>query len=135
MGKNKVVDTIQDNLIYHGSSLGFSNVGVEVLSDGQSATVARVSISNETDGYYTALASAVCAEDDDFDLNIGRNIAVGRAVRQLGRLILSEGQDAVHAKDRQKRKQKEASEKAAKAAEKRRKAAEKQHKDKRSKVK
>lgn len=124
----KKATALQDDLVFHTDSLGLDNISVEVLSDGSSSTVARVSLNDPvTFNSYTAVASSSLAEGDIFDLEVGRNIAVGRAIRQLGRTILSEGQTEVHRRDRSKRKQQTASEQAAKEAAKRRKAAEAQY--------
>ena len=53
--------------------------------------------------------TAKTAAPDKFDVEVGRKIALGRALRNAGRTILSEGQDEVHERDRVRRSQEEAS--------------------------
>lgn len=56
--------------------------------------------------------SAKCSSQDKFDLETGYNLAYGRALRQLGRELLHEGNAAVAAADRDRQRQLEAAEKA-----------------------
>lgn len=59
--------------------------------------------------FVEATGTAKTAAPDKFDVEVGRKIALGRALRNAGRTILSEGQDEVHERDRVRRSQEEAS--------------------------
>ena len=57
----------------------------------------------------SATGTAKTAAPDKFEPEVGYKIALGRALRDLGRQNLKEGQEEVHAKDRIRQKQEEAS--------------------------
>ena len=61
---------------------------------------------------FVATGSSRALKEDEFDTQIGIELAFGRAIRSLGRGILSSGNSKVHEVDAFKRSQREASEKA-----------------------
>lgn len=60
---------------------------------------------------FTASGASKCDEHDTFDVATGAQLAIGRAVRQLGREIYKAGNDTVRANDKIRAKQKAESEK------------------------
>jgi len=52
--------------------------------------------------YYAEVGSAKCARHDQYDPQIGYQLAAGRAFRQIGRNMLSEGNRAVHDADKER---------------------------------
>lgn len=52
--------------------------------------------------YYAEVGSAKCARHDQYDPQIGYQLAAGRAFRQIGRKMLSDGNSAVHAADKER---------------------------------
>jgi hypothetical protein len=58
---------------------------------------------------YTSAGTAVCDPKDKFNPEVGLKLALGRAIRQIGRDILHEGQASVHAADKARKSQEEAS--------------------------
>lgn len=62
--------------------------------------------------YYAARSSSRRDPSDAPNSEIGTKLAIGRAVRQLGREILKDGQSLVREQERARRKQAEAAEKA-----------------------
>lgn len=65
--------------------------------------------------YYSEVGSAKCARNDQYDQHTGYLLAAGRAFRQIGRNMLSEGHSAVHAADKE-RERREAARAAAEVA-------------------
>ena len=98
-----------------------TRIAVEEIVD-EKAEIVTVRVTDYTRGEpaRSAAGTAKTASPDKFDIEIGRKIARGRALRNLGRQILSEGQDEVHARDKVRRSQEEASQLAREAKQARR---------------
>ena len=95
------------------------HIHLDILSDGHKTVVAEAFMYTTYGDRIAATASSSCNPLDHFDYNVGASLAVGRAVRALGRQILAEGHEAVHHNDRARQKQLEAAEKAYKERKKR----------------
>jgi len=79
----------------------------------EKAEVVTAEVGVDVDGvFYSAVGTSKTAHPDKFDPEIGVKIATGRAIRQLGRNILKDGQDEVHRRDRVRQAQIEQSERA-----------------------
>lgn len=62
--------------------------------------------------YYTSRASSRRDPSDSPNVEIGLKLALGRAIRQLGREILKDGQDLVREAEKKRQRQEEAAEEA-----------------------
>lgn len=97
-------------------------VGINSITDGDVVAVEATAWINGVD-LYKVSASSRRDPHDPCNPEIGVKLAVGRALRQLGREILKEGQDGVRRQDKARRTQELASQEARNRKEKRRKAA------------
>lgn len=84
-----------------------TEIVVTFTTDWKKVVIAEAML--EGDRTYISTASASVDPGDQFDFDTGVNLAVGRAVRQLGRDILNQGQKTVHKKDKARRIQKQKS--------------------------
>ena len=83
------------------------------LVDENSGTVTvEVEITFPNSKVFTATGSSKASKEDPFDVNVGYELAYGRALRALGRQILASGHRQVHETDRFRTEQKAASERA-----------------------
>jgi hypothetical protein len=103
-------------------------VGIQLIGD-EDATVVKAS-AWIGDDYYESVGSARRDPRDIPNASIGLNLAVGRAIRQLGRDILSDGQERVREADEFSKRQAEAGAEARKRKDERAKALKKQLKSK-----
>lgn len=83
-------------------------IGLSVQTDGDKAVMVTASALSPEGSFFEATESSVCATDDRFNLDTGIKMAVGRALRQLGRDMIRDAFKDVAQQDRAREAQAEA---------------------------
>lgn len=83
-----------------------NEIAVTQVYDDKDVTFAVVNV-----GGRSATGHAKVCEPDKFDSEIGRKLALGRALRKLGRELVGEAYDEVHENDKEREKQEAATRK------------------------
>lgn len=96
------------------SDLSISNIN-ETAIIAEDGTIVVMIYGMIGEKYFEATGTAKLDPGDTFDEQIGLELAYGRALRTLGRRVLSEGNRGVHLKDKARQAQQEASKAALKA--------------------
>lgn len=86
-------------------------VDVNVIVDEARGVISAEAFYNGANRPYYGVGSARLNEEDKYDETIGLKLAVGRAIKDLGREIEREGWAEVRSRDEERQAQKEANEK------------------------
>lgn len=82
-----------------------------MVTNDQDVTMADVIVWEGLDEVASSTAHAKVCEPDRFDEEVGTKLALGRALRKLGRQLISDAYDTVHERDHARAKQQAATRK------------------------